>query len=121
MSMNLLNAQITVCGGTENMSSAPLQLDGNDARWGVSLGTGLKLRDSLWDGLTDSHINTPMGITAENLADKYNISRQECDEFAVRSQQLWAAATKNKVFDLEMAPIVLPGKKGTKVIDTGWL
>jgi acetyl-CoA acyltransferase 2 len=52
MAMQLGHAQITVCGGTENMSSAPLQIDGNDARWGVALGAGLKMRDSLWDGLT---------------------------------------------------------------------
>ena len=55
---------------------APLQVDGTDARFGVSLGAGLKLRDSLWDGLTDKHAGIPMGITAENLAEKYNISRQ---------------------------------------------
>ena len=58
------------------MSMAPLQVDGTDARFGVSLGAGLKLRDSLWDGLTDQHAGIPMGITAENLAEKYNISRQ---------------------------------------------
>lgn len=51
-------------------------MDGNDARWGVSLGAGLKMRDSLWDGLTDQHAGTPMGITAENLAEKYGISRE---------------------------------------------
>lgn len=75
-SIKLNEAKIVVCGGSENMSMAPLQVDGNDARWGVSLGSGLTLRDSLWDGLTDKYIGTPMGITAENLAEKYNISRQ---------------------------------------------
>ena len=65
-----------VCGGAENMSMAPLQVDGNDARWGVPLGGGLKMRDSLWDGLTDQFVGTPMGITAENLAVKYGISRE---------------------------------------------
>jgi len=50
--MQLGQAQITICGGTENMSSAPLQIDGNDARWGVTLGAGLQIRDSLWNGLT---------------------------------------------------------------------
>ena len=60
------------------MSMAPLQADGNDVRWGVSLGSGLKMRDSLWDGLTDQHVGTPMGITAENLAEKYGISREVC-------------------------------------------
>ena len=75
-SIKLREASIVVCGGSENMSMSPLQVDGNDARWGVSLGAGLTLRDSLWDGLTDKYSGFPMGITAENLAEKYNISRQ---------------------------------------------
>ena len=48
--IKLGEAKIVVCGGSENMSMAPLQVDGNDVRWGVSLGSGLKMRDSLWDG-----------------------------------------------------------------------
>ena len=75
-SIQLKEAQIVVCGGSENMSMAPLQVDGNDARWGVALGKGLSMRDSLWDGLTDRYAGTPMGITAENLAVKYDISRE---------------------------------------------
>lgn len=74
--IRLGQANITVCGGTENMSNAPLQVSGNDARWGVALGSGLKMGDALWDGLTDMHAGTPMGMTAENLAEKYDISRQ---------------------------------------------
>lgn len=75
-SIALKEAKIVVCGGSENMSMAPLQADGNDARWGISLGSGLKMRDSLWDGLTDQYAGTPMGVTAENLAEKYGISRE---------------------------------------------
>lgn len=75
-SIKLNEAKIVVCGGSENMSMAPLQVDGNDARWGVALGKGLAMRDSLWDGLTDRYAGTPMGITAENLAVKYGISRE---------------------------------------------
>ena len=75
-SIQLKEAHIVVCGGSENMSMAPLQVDGNDARWGVALGKGLSMRDSLWDGLTDRYAGTPMGITAENLAVKYDISRE---------------------------------------------
>jgi acetyl-CoA acyltransferase 2 len=74
--IRLGDAKIALCGGTENMSAAPLQVSGNDARWGVNLGSGLNMRDALWDGLTDSLSNTPMGMTAENLAEKYNITRQ---------------------------------------------
>jgi len=66
------------------MSMAPLQVSGNDARWGVALGKGLRLGDALWDGLTDAHAGCPMGITAENSAEKYGITRQECDEYAIR-------------------------------------
>jgi len=65
--------------------------------------------------LTDQHAGIPMGITAENLAEKYGISREDCDELAIRSQQLWGQAHKNGVFDLEMAPVEIETKKGTKV------
>lgn len=117
-SIKLGEAKIVVCGGSENMSAAPLQVDGNDARWGVALGSGLTMNDSLWNGLTDQHIGTPMGMTAENLADKYGISREECDEYAIRSQKTWAEAQKLGYFDLEMAKIEIETRKGTKVIDT---
>jgi acetyl-CoA acyltransferase 2 len=112
------DSKVAVCAGSENMSAAPFQLDGNASRWGVSLGTNLQMRDSLWDGLTDSYAGTPMGITAENLASKYGISRSECDDFAVRSQQTWGEAKKNGVFDLEIAPVEVSSKKGPKVVDT---
>lgn len=75
-SIALGQSHIAVCGGAENMSNAPLQVAGNDARWGVKLGTGLNMRDALWDGLTDSYSQTPMGMTAENLAKKYGITRE---------------------------------------------
>mmetsp|Transcript_30322 Transcript_30322/g.46506 ORF Transcript_30322/g.46506 Transcript_30322/m.46506 type:complete len:408 (-) Transcript_30322:171-1394(-) len=116
--IKLGEANVTLCGGTENMSMAPLQVSGSDARWGVNLGTGLQLRDALWDGLTDAHINCPMGITAENLAEKYKISRQECDEFAIRSQQTWGKAKESGIFDLEMAPVEIKDRKGIKIVDT---
>lgn len=68
----------------------------------------------------DSFIGSAMGITAENLAEKYSISREQCDHFAIRSQQTWADAKHRNVFDLEIVPIeVLLGKKGTKKVDTG--
>ncbi|EED91664.1 3-ketoacyl-coa thiolase, mitochondrial [Thalassiosira pseudonana CCMP1335] len=117
-SIKLNEASIVVCGGSENMSMAPLQVDGNDARWGVALGKGLTMRDSLWDGLTDKYVGTPMGITAENLAEQYGITRQDCDEFAIRSQQTWVKAHKNGVFDLEMANVEIETKKGPKIIGT---
>lgn len=115
-SIQLGESRIVVAGGAENMSAAPLQADGNAVRWGVALGTGLPLRDALWDGLTDAHVKTPMGMTAENLAEKYNITRQECDEFAIRSQTMWKAAADAGVFELETAPVEVKAKKGTKTI-----
>lgn len=72
------DSSVILCGGTENMSDAPLAASGNEARWGVALGKGLNLRDSLWDGLTDTYAKTPMGMTAENLAEEYDISRLVC-------------------------------------------
>ena len=75
-SIKLGESKIAACGGAENMSDAPLTVRGNDTRWGVKLGKGLKMGDALWDGLTDSYAGTPMGITAENLAKKYNITRE---------------------------------------------
>jgi len=75
-SIALGESKIAACGGSENMSDAPLTVRGNDARWGVKLGKGLKMGDALWDGLTDSYAGTPMGVTAENLAKEYNISRE---------------------------------------------
>ena len=58
------------------MSMAPLQVNGEHARWGVTLGQGMVLGDALWDGLTDSHAGVPMGVTAENLALLYGITRE---------------------------------------------
>ena len=71
--------------GTENMTQAPFQLRG--AREGWSFGKAPPVEDSLWSALTDSYCNTPMAVTAENLAQKYGITRQQCDEYALASQQ----------------------------------
>lgn len=119
-SIRLGESQIAICGGAENMSDAPLCASGNDARWGVKLGAGLSFRDSLWDGLTDAYANVPMGITAENLAKQYGITREDCDAHALRSQRGWAEAHANGVFNAEIAPIEVPGKKRgtTRTMDT---
>mmetsp|Transcript_20154 Transcript_20154/g.43476 ORF Transcript_20154/g.43476 Transcript_20154/m.43476 type:complete len:207 (+) Transcript_20154:171-791(+) len=99
-SIQLGNANVVIAGGTESMSQAPLVVDGQKVRFqaGVPLGKGLHLRDALWDGLTDAHAQTPMGMTAENLAQQYNISRQACDEYAVASQQKWHHANEAGLF-----------------------
>lgn len=111
-------AEITLCGGAENMSQAPLAVFGNKARFGVGLGAGINLQDTLWSALTDSYAGTPMGITAENLAVKYGISREECDEFALRSQTLWAKANEAGHFDAELAPIEVKAGRGVELFST---
>jgi len=117
-SIQLNEAEISVCGGTENMSAAPYSINGNDVRFGVKLGSGLNMYDSLWSGLTDTLAGIPMGVTAENLAEKYGITREECDEYALRSQKAWGEAQSQGIFKSEMAPIEIETKKGQKVIDT---
>lgn len=99
-----------LAGGTENMSQAPHILRGG--REGFAFGKAPALEDSLWSALTDSYCNAPMAITAENLAQKYGISREDCDNYALRSQRLWAEAHQNGAFNDEIAPLDLPGKKG---------
>jgi acetyl-CoA acyltransferase 2 len=103
-------ANVALVGGTENMSQAPYAV--RDVRWGTRLGSDPVLEDTLWAALTDSYCKTPMAITAENLAEKYQITRQECDLFALGSQSRWAEANKAGVFKDEITPIELKSKKG---------
>lgn len=110
--IKLGEANVVVAGGTESMSQAPMAVYGQDARFGLKLGTDMSLKDTLWAALTDSHIRLPMAITAENLAEQYGISRTECDEYALRSQVAWGAANEAGVFDDEIAPMELKGRKG---------
>jgi acetyl-CoA C-acetyltransferase/acetyl-CoA acyltransferase 2 len=98
-------------GGTENMTQAPHVLRG--ARDGWAFGKAPQVGDTLWDALTDSYCNTPMGMTAENLSTKYGITRQQCDEYALSSQQRWAAANEKGFFKDEITPVELASKKGT--------
>lgn len=116
--IELQRANITLCGGTENMSQCPMVIDGLSARWGTALGKGLHAEDSLWAGLNDTHAGVTMGITAENLAEKYDISRELCDEFALRSQLAWASANSEGRFAAEIAPIEIKGKKGLEMVTT---
>ena len=103
-------AEVVVTGGTENMTQAPHIVRG--AREGFAFGKSPAMEDSLWSSLTDSYCNTPMAVTAENLATKYGISRDDCDAYALQSQQRWAAANEARRFADEIAPLELPSKKG---------
>jgi acetyl-CoA acyltransferase 2 len=98
-------------GGTENMTQAPHVLRGGREGW--PFGKAPQVEDSLWTALTDSYCNTPMAVTAENLATKYGISRQQCDEYALSSQQRWAAANEKGLFKDEIAPLEIASRKGT--------
>lgn len=107
-------ADVILAGGTENMSAAPYIL--NDARWGQRMGDGklvdYMIHDGLWDIFNDYH----MGITAENIAEQWNITREEQDEFALRSQIRAEEAIKNGRFMSEIVPVAVPQKKGDQVI-----
>ncbi|XP_069424614.1 3-ketoacyl-CoA thiolase, mitochondrial isoform X1 [Ovis canadensis] len=108
------DSEVVLCGGTESMSQAPYCV--RNIRFGTKLGSELKLEDTLWTGLTDSHIQMPMAITAENLAVKHQISREDCDRYALQSQQRWKAANDAGYFDNEMAPIEVKTRKGKQTM-----
>ena len=116
--IQLGRSSITLCAGAENMSQTPLAIDGLTARFGAALGKGMKCEDTLWAGLTDSYTGMPMGMTAEKLGAKYGITREQCDEYGVRSQDLWAKANENGLFATEIAPIEIKGKKGKEIMTT---
>ncbi|HOZ47140.1 MAG TPA: acetyl-CoA C-acetyltransferase [Candidatus Hydrogenedentes bacterium] len=104
---------IVVAGGVEVMSRTPYTL--NDARWGKRLQHGV-MSDGLWDALTDSWCGLIMGLTAENLAEKYSISRQEQDVVALRSHNCAEAATKEGRFQEEIVPVEIPQRKGDPIV-----
>lgn len=104
------DADIIVAGGTENMSQAPYLLD--KARWGYRMGDGKIIDSMIKDGLWDAYNNYHMGITAENVAEKFGISREMQDAMAFASQQKTAAAQASGAFDAEIVPVVIPSKKG---------
>lgn len=104
------DAEVVLVGGTESMSQAPHAIRG--ARWGLKFGQEPKVEDTLWSSLTDSFTGLPMAVTAENLAEKHKISREECDAYGLRSQQTWAAAQDAGRFAAEMAAVELKSRKG---------
>ena len=105
--------ECVLAGGTESMSRLPYYLDG--ARWGYRLGHQ-ELVDGMYrDGFFCPMAKMLMGETAEILAEQYQISREEQDQFALMSQQLAAAAQSSGRFDAEIAPVAIEGKKGTAV------
>ncbi|ELU44135.1 acetyl-Coenzyme A acyltransferase 2 [Rhizoctonia solani AG-1 IA] len=119
--IQLGESNIVLTGGTENMSLSPYTLHGvrfGNTRYGVDQKLVDSLAAALIDQVPGGHPGaapTPMGVTAENLAQKYGITREQCDAYALRSQQRWAAAQEAGAFNDEISPVELKGKKGTEV------
>lgn len=109
------DADVILSGGTESMSTMPYTVDG--CRWGGKLG-GVELNDPLLDGLHRMGIGPSMGMTAENLAEKYKISRQEQDELAYSSQMRACRAIEAGKFKDEIVPVPVKGRKGVVIVDT---
>jgi acetyl-CoA acetyltransferase family protein len=112
--IQLGEAEVVLAGGMESMSQAPHVIRG--ARSGFRLGEG-KLEDSLMVALLDTYCNTPMAGTAENLAKRHEITRQEADAYALRSQQRAAAAVAAGKFKDEIIPVEVKTRKGMEVFD----
>jgi len=111
------DTDIVVAGGMENMSRAPYLLD--TARWGQRMGNGKMVDSMINDALWDAFNNYHMGVTAENIAKEWNLTREEQDEFAVASQNKAERAIKEGRFKDEIVPVVIPQRKGEpKVFDT---
>jgi acetyl-CoA C-acetyltransferase/acetyl-CoA acyltransferase 2 len=108
-------ARCVLAGGSENMSQAPHVLWG--LRDGAKFGRPPKLVDSLWEALTDSYCQTPMAVTAENLAEKYGVTREMADAFALRSQKNWAAAQESGAFSDEICPMEIAQGRKTLTVD----
>ncbi len=100
------DAEIVVAGGMENMSRAPYALE--KARYGYRLGDGALIDTMMRDGLVDAFHGYPMGVTAENVAEKFGITRLAQDTFAARSQERATAAIAAGAFDREIVPVETP-------------
>jgi acetyl-CoA C-acetyltransferase/acetyl-CoA acyltransferase 2 len=108
-------ASLILAGGTEQMSQVPYIA--RDMRFGgLRMGNG-ELEDYMTAALTDSYSKTPMAITAENLAVKYEISREEADRYSLQSQTRYKAALDRGDFAIELCPVTVESKKGAVVVD----
>ena len=111
------DAELVVAGGTESMSGAPYLLPGG--RWGERLGNGKLIDHMIHEGLTDAFHDIHMGITAENIVERYRISREDQDAFAAESQARAEAAIREGRFKAEIVPVPVPQKKGEpRLVDT---
>ena len=108
-------AQCVMAGGADSMSTAPHMAFG--LRFGKKMGN-FELHDSMWDSLTNLGVGPAMGITAENVAERYGVSREDMDAYALQSQLRAAAAIKEGKFKDEIIPVTVKGRKGDVVVDT---
>jgi len=110
------DAEVIVAGGIENMSQAPYYFP--KARWGARMFNTELVDGMVYDGLWEIFYNYHMGLTSENIAEKYGISRKEQDEFALESNNRALAATKSGIFKQEIVPVEVKERKETKIFDT---
>jgi len=108
-------AEAVVAGGVESMSGAPYILPA--LRQGARMGETAALDSAVHDGLMDVFGNYHMGITAENIADKYNISREDQDHFAAESQRRCAVAVQSGIFNAEIVPVVFQERRKNVLVD----
>ena len=108
------DAEVVVAGGAENMSQAPYILP--NQRWGSRMGNATVLDTMLRDGLTDGFEDFHMGITAENVAEQYGITREDQDSFALQSQKRAVAAVEAGRFKEEIIPVEIPQRRGEPLI-----
>ena len=111
--LRLGEATMVLAGGCENMTQAPHTIRG--ARAGFKLG-GTPMNDYLQEVLLDPVAGCTMAITAENLAEKYGIGREDADEYGYRSQTAWVTANESGYFDAEMVPVTIKGRRGDTVV-----
>lgn len=112
--ISLGDCDVIVAGGTENMSQAPYVLP--KARWGQRMGNGTLVDTMIQDALTDAFSQVHMGITAENIAEQWGITREEQDAFAAASQQKTEAAIKAGKFKEEIVGVEIPQRKGDPIV-----
>jgi len=110
------DADVVLAGGMENMTRAPYLVP--SGRFGARMGPAEMIDSMIHDGLTDAFNDIHMGITAENLAEQYDISRDQQDEFAAASQQKASRAIEEGVFAEEIVPVEVRERKGTRTVDT---
>jgi len=107
-------SEVVLAGGTESMSQVPHVIPG--MRWGSALG-GPQIEDWVWDGLLDANCGYTMAETAENVARKYNISREEVDRHALTSYQLAIRARDNGILQEEIIPVEVANRKGNFIVE----